>query len=207
MILPAASAPNRVSMFVYLNWSIFSTYVFHLTTHHVRSSFEGSIVTRLFLRLRKMFYRTYAPSANPQSPSLYSTTIAWNTGSGYLDHVIEHDITGFFQDEEFAIMSIRDPGDAESFLPSLDVHISMGPMSPTSGRRFFREASVLPHRSRPTTAGSSRPRTGTSARQVQVIVGTRSQTGTGTRPQTGQSVLSARPQTGSSVTPAAALMD
>lgn len=176
MILPGTASPSRVSMFVYLNWSIFST-----------------IVARLFLRLRKMFYRAYAPSGNLYSPSVYSTTIAWNVGSGYIDHVIEHDVSRFFQDEEFAILSILDPGDAETFLPSLDVHLRMGPLSPTLGRRFFCESASLRQRDRPRTAGSSRPHTGVSARQAHASNGPRPQTGSSTHPQTAQGVIDIRP--------------
>lgn len=139
-----------------------------------------------------MFYRNYTVSANTYSPSLYSTTIAWNSGSAYIDHVIEHDASRFFQDDEFAVMSIGDPGDAESFLPTLDINISMALLSPTSNR-LFREGS-----GRPNTAGSSRPRTGNPARHE---ASRDPQTEPTTSPRTGGS---RRPQTASTTRPATA---
>ena len=114
-------------------------------------------------------------------------------------------------------MSIRDPGDAESFLPSLDIRsdvIGMGLLSPSSGHRYFRE-SYIPRGERPGTAGSGRPRTGTSARgmqvQIQVVSGIAiagagaggagagaGGAGAGARPHTAGS---SRPRTGGSTRP------
>ena len=144
-----------------------------------------SIVARLFLRLRKIFYGSYMTS--PLSPnSYYSTTPQWNILP--MNQIIEQDASRFFQDDEFAVISMFDLSmEAPSFvLPPLDTRsTSLHPLSRegtveddlsvpltrpstrSSSRSCPVQSSRLPttwsNRTRPQTAASTRPNTAPSS--------------------------------------------
>jgi hypothetical protein len=111
-----------------------------------------STVARLFLRLRKIFYGSYMTSA--LSPSSYHSTISqWNILP--MDQITDQEASRFFQDEEFAVMSMFDMSmEAPSFiLPPLDVRsVSLYPLSRIGS---IPDHLPIPH-ARPTTGSSSR---------------------------------------------------
>ncbi|PVG04934.1 hypothetical protein CPB86DRAFT_692599 [Serendipita vermifera] len=99
LVLPVESSVNRLYLFVYLNWSIFSL-----------------IVTRLFLRLRKMFYNTYGGSGTP-----YTSLSPSNPGSGHhVDQFTDNASSRFFQDIEFSVVSHPETADRDSNHLALD---------------------------------------------------------------------------------------
>ncbi|KAG8800207.1 hypothetical protein FRC18_008093, partial [Serendipita sp. 400] len=85
---------NRVYLPVYISWTIYS-----------------SLVSRLFLRLRKMFYKsrsTVGCATRHSTTTTTTTTTTAMTPNPELDHVINNGIeSGFFRDNEFAILSVQ----------------------------------------------------------------------------------------------------
>lgn len=146
LLIPRDTSPNLIYVFVYLNWSIFST-----------------IVARLFLRLRKMFYSPsthaqticsttirWAPPARRHDSASLFTTIPWSA-SGYtlpsaLAQLQEYTETRvqdapsrFFQDDEFAVLSIHNTAmrthedlDEDWYYVQSPADVFLGPLSPVA---------------------------------------------------------------------------